>query len=339
MSKLAIGVDLGATKIESALVTREGDVLLTDRRPTNPELGPESVLAALAASIDILLLQAPYPVTGVGIGSPGQVNPDTGTVYQASNLGWTNVNIPQRLTLYLNQSLPLFVQRDSYAELLGEYYFGAGRGYNHLVYMGLGSGLGGAAMVNGRLIEGHAFAASEIGHIVIDPNGHLCSCGLSGCAETVASGNGAAAQARFYLAANHLPSILKDDETLNGTAVLKAAAQGDTLALAVMNDVAEWLTQLTAAYTIILNPECIIIGGGFGKAAFDFIAPYIQAHLQHRVLNGSWQPIQFKQSQITSSAIGASTLVWQNEKNLPKTLSDSLTNSVQSVAAPSIPYR
>ncbi|MCB0033066.1 MAG: ROK family protein, partial [Anaerolineales bacterium] len=337
MSKLAIGVDLGATKIESALVTREGEVLLTDRRPTNPELGPESVLAALAASIDILLMQAPHPVAGVGIGSPGQVNPYTGVVYQASNLGWSNVNIPQRLNLYLTQSLPLFVQRDSYAELLGEYYFGAGKGHDHIVYMGLGSGLGGAAMVDGRLIEGHTFTASEIGHLVIDPSGRLCGCGLHGCAETVVSGNGAAAQARAYLATNRFPSTLADNDTLNGTAVLQAAAQGDPLALAVMNDVADWFTRLTAAYTIILNPECIIIGGGFGKAAFDLIVPYVQEHLQKRVLNGSWQPLQFKRSQIASSAIGASTLVWQNEKKLPQTLSDSLTNSVQPVAAP--PYR
>lgn len=331
---LAIGVDLGATKIEAALVTHSGDVLATTRQGTPVTDGATAVFKAIATCINHLIQvsqAADGPISGIGIGTPGQVNPESGVVLQASNLNWHNVNLRAGVSVYLNRPLPLTIQRDSLAELLGEQMFGAGIGHQNLVYLGLGTGLGGAAMTDGRLITGHTFTASEIGHLVLDPHGRRCACGLRGCAETLLSGSGAAAQARDYLQKqNTFITELVDDETLDGTAVLTAARLGDPLAHQVILDMTHWLTRLIAAYTIILNPEKIIIGGGFGKAALDLLIPHVQKQLPHHTLNGTWQPLQFAPAQLPSSAIGASTLVWQGQKNFHQTLSKTITNPTHS---------
>lgn len=179
---------------------------------------------------------------------------------------------------------PIFVNRDAYAELLGEFYFGAGQGCQDLVYLGLGSGLGGGVMSNGRLITGATLNASEIGHLSLDKNGRLCNCGLAGCAETVVSGNGVLETTRTWMITKNYSTSLVDGPMLGAKDILVAAREGDELATAVISKAAHWLGQIIAAYAIILNPAriiIIIIGGGFGKAAFDLLLPEAIEELNH----------------------------------------------------------
>lgn len=314
---LAVGIDLGATKIAGALVTDQGHILATEQRPTQPADGPAAVLDQLAAVIEALIGPAPAGVAGVGIGSPGRVDPVAGVVRNAVNLGWQEVALVAELQRRLAQPPPILVHKDANAEVLGELYFGAGQGCRDLVYVGIGTGLGGGAIIDGRLLIGDNLTASEIGHLSLDPAGRLCTCGLHGCAETVVSGTGALGLARQFLAEARYASSLVDSTDLTATAILEAAQQDDPLALAVLAEMAGWLGQIVAIYAIVLNPARLVIGGGFGRAAFALLRPAVQAELAQRALGLSHERLQLVPSQLASSAVGAACLVWHYHRQPP----------------------
>lgn len=143
--ELAIGVDIGGTKIAFALVNREGRVLATHRLPTLPAEGVEAVVDRVAQGIHHLLEQTEQPVGGVGIGCPGHLNPISGVIHNATNLAWSEVPLKAGVQARLKQDLPVWVLKDANASALGEMYFGAARGCNDFVYIALGTGLGGGA--------------------------------------------------------------------------------------------------------------------------------------------------------------------------------------------------
>lgn len=313
-TSLAIGIDLGATKIAAALVTRQGQIVATTYQATPLHQGAEAVLAGLLDSIDQLSAQTPAPIAGIGIGIPGRVDPVAGVVWNAVNLGWAEMPLVAGLQTRLREEWPIFIHKDANAEVLGEAYFGAGQGCDNLVYLGLGSGLGGGVLVNGQLLVGDNLTASEIGHLSLDPHGRRCGCGQRGCAETIVSGNGVLALTRDYLAEGRYPTQLADTPGLNSAAIVAAAHQGDGLALTVLKEVALWLGQIVAMYATILNPARIVIGGGFGRAAFDLLLPEVWVVLPQYALPMSYQRLQLLPSQLTSSAVGASCLVWHQQK-------------------------
>lgn len=310
---LAIGIDLGGTKIAGALATRDGQVLAANRRPTEPARGPEAVLDSLAASIAELLAQAGGAVTGIGIGCPGLIDSVNGVVLKATNLGWRDLPLLAGLRERLDVDLPIFVQRDTVAGLLGEVAFGAGQGCRDLVYLALGTGIGSASLVNGQPVVGRTFTASEIGHLVIDPAGRRWNDGLAGPAESLLSGSGVLAEAREQLALAAYPTRLANTADLTAVDVVQAAREGDKLALAVMDKVANWLARVIAMHTIILNPECIIIGGGFGQAVFDLLLLPIWRELDQWALKEAHQQLEIVPSRLASSALGASCLVWHHQ--------------------------
>jgi glucokinase len=310
--ELAIGVDVGGTKIAAALVNGDGEVLAQVRRPTAVSSGNAAILDNIAASIQELLDQAPAPVRGIGVGSPGQVDPVHGVVRHALNLGWDGEAVALRAGLQarLATPLPLYVQRDSYAELLGEAYFGAGMGCQHLVYLGLGTGLGGAALSHGQLISGANDFASEIGHLVLEPHGRVWHGNLRGTAESLLSGSGVLVQTQAWLAEGRYPSRLQDTPQLTAEEVVTAAYEGDELATAVFAQASAWLTRVLALYATILNPERIIIGGGLGRAAFDLLVPSAPTQLPLWVLPPASEKLRVVRSQVVNTAVGASCLVW-----------------------------
>ncbi|HEY9527832.1 MAG TPA: ROK family protein, partial [Anaerolineales bacterium] len=150
----AIGIDLGATKIASVLLSHSGEVLKSSQISTRAEEGPLAVLDRVAEQILDLAQQSPGTVAGVGIGSPGKVDSNRGVVYNAVNLGWTEVDLTEEITSRIHQSLPVWVQKDANLSALGEYYFGACRDVQDFVYLGLGSGLGAGIVSGGRLLTG-----------------------------------------------------------------------------------------------------------------------------------------------------------------------------------------
>ncbi len=150
-AELAIGVDVGATKIAAALVTRQGEVVAEERLDTDARAGADAVVARIADAIETLCMSAPAAVRGVGIGTPGYVDPASGVVRNAVNLGWQEVALARQVQDRLAAPLPVWVDNDANVQALGEYSFGAGRGLDPLVCVTIGSGLGSGVVVNARL--------------------------------------------------------------------------------------------------------------------------------------------------------------------------------------------
>jgi glucokinase len=310
----AIGIDLGATKIAAALITRMGSVLAATQIETDATAGFESVADRVAKMIEALRETAPVPIAGIGIGTPGQVDLSTGVVRDAVNLGWQAVPLVPAVKARLKQESPIWIQKDTNASALGEYLCGAARDCPDFVYLSLGSGLGSAAIANGRLING-ATNGSDLGHWVIDPiGGRPCSCGLRGCAETVVSGPGLKALLRELAEAQPDRSSREDQPDLTTNAILALAQAGDPNARTALARVAEWLGIVMAACAGVLNPTKIVLGGGLGLAAFDWLAPGARTELQRRVLPKGHANLEIVKSQLTSSAIGAACLVWSDQR-------------------------
>lgn len=306
---LAIGVDVGATKIAAALVDHHGDVLTERRTLTNAAEGPTAVIARIADLAQDLLHEAPAPVAGIGVGTPGYVDPFAGVVTNAVNLGWNQVDLVDQLRTRLGDRQSIFAENDANVMALGEYHYGAAQKCDHFVYVSIGSGLGSGLVVDGRLVSGAEFRAAELGHLSLDPKGRVCACGLRGCVETVVSGPGILNSALERLTGG-APSVLAGRSDLTPEDVLHAALDGDPLALHVFNYTAAWLGQALSACVALLNPQRIIIGGGMGLAAFDLLMPGIHTELERRVLRLSYANLRILRSQVHSSAVGASSLVW-----------------------------
>lgn len=305
----AIGVDVGATKIASAIVTRDGVVQATRQTATRVEQGADMVIRRIADEINALMQQDGGEISGIGVGVPGLVNPEAGIVIDAANMRWQNIALREPLVALLDANLSVYVENDVRGAARGEFLFGAARGVNDFVLLTIGSGLGTAAMVNGQIIHGAYFFASEAGHFVIDPQGRACTCGLRGCAETVVSGRGLIANAREFLQRNY-PSVL-DPDALTTTAILDAARANDSAALAALEKMGECLGIVMASASAWLNPARIIIGGGLGNAAFDLLYAPARESYSQRVLRGSQANVEILRSQVESSAVGAAALAFR----------------------------
>lgn len=308
--QFAIGIDIGATKIASVLISETGSVLAASQVLTRAEEGMQAVFDRVADQIQELARQSPGAIAGVGIGCPGKVDSDQGKVYNAINLGWAEVNLAEEISTRIGESYPVWIQKDANLSALGEVYFGAGKGLQDFIYLGVGSGLGAGIISRGRLIVGGDWYAADVGHLSIDPDGPLCVCGSRGCAEIFASGPGLVRVALQKLGTSPGRSLLANKIDLTPADVLAAAREGDSLALQAMAEVGRVLGIIMSACTAILNPCRYVIGGGLGLAGFNFILPAAEEELFRRTIPESRSLLDIVPSQVESPAIGAACLVW-----------------------------
>jgi len=310
VDRFAIGIDIGATKIASVLLSQEGELIDSTQVLTFAQEGPQAVFDRVAEQILNLASQRPGAVVGVGIGSPGKVDSEHGVVYDAVNLGWKEVKLDEEITNRTGKSLPIWIQKDTNLNALGEYYFGACQTCTDFVYIGVGSGLGAGIISNGHLITGADWYAADVGHLSIDPDGPVCVCGGRGCAELAASGPGLVRVTKKLLAGGSTTSILSGQAELTPADVLAAAANGDALALDALTEVGRALGIIMSACTVILNPARFVIGGGLGVAGFDFFIPRVREELMRRTLPNHRGQMDIVRSQVESPAIGSACLVW-----------------------------
>jgi glucokinase len=310
LEKFAIGIDIGATKIASVLLSERGEVVDSTQILTLADQGARFVFDKVAGQILDFARQSPGVVAGVGIGSPGKVDSNDGIIYDAVNLGWSEVHLVGEISRRIGSDLPIWIQKDTNLSALGEYYFGACQGFNDFVYVGVGSGLGAGIISNGHLVTGSDWYAADVGHLSVDPQGPLCVCGGHGCAELAASGPGLVRVTRQLLADLPDQSILRDQLELTPSDILVAANNGDRLALRALVEVGRVLGIVMSACTVILNPSCFVVGGGLGLAGFDFIVPTIREEMIRRTLPNHRGQMKIVPSRLESSAIGAACLVW-----------------------------
>ena len=270
-----IGVDVGGTKVLGGVVDEFGAVLKTARRDT-PREGGKALTQAIA---DVAReLMSDFAIDSVGVSAAGFVSSDRKTMLATPNIaGWNGVDLDSDLTALIG--LPVVIENDANAAAWGEARFGAGRGKDQMLMMTIGTGIGGGIVVNGDLYRGAFGIAAEIGHIRVVPDGHLCGCGARGCFEQYASGNALLRLAREAIAAS--PDIARNllsrgDGTidgLTGKAITEAAGDGDAVALAAFNTTGQWLGAGIATLSVILDPECVVIGGGVIDAGEILLAP------------------------------------------------------------------
>ncbi|HET8657100.1 MAG TPA: ROK family protein [Longimicrobiaceae bacterium] len=260
---LSAGIDIGGTKAEVALV-RGREVVAHQRFPTGGKTA-EEIVGEAAATLRALLPAGAAP-RAVGVGVAGRVEPGSGLVFQAPNLGWKSYPLGERLTAALR--LPVSVLNDVQAATYAEGVYGAGRGASSVVALFIGTGIGSGILEGGSLLRGCSGSAGEWGHSVVDYRGALCTCGNRGCLETLAAGWGIARLAREAVTADPvagealLARVGGEVEHITTRAVGEAATAGDPLALGVFETAAEALGAGLASIVNALDPCRIVLGGG-----------------------------------------------------------------------------
>lgn len=267
MQRYIIGIDLGGTKISGAISDRDGKILKINTIETLAAEGPAVVIGRIKDVIRGLLEYAKVDsedVVGIGIGSPGPLDPVKGTIVNAANLPGF-VNMPVVAPIEDEFHIKTYIENDANAAALGELWFGAGRGCRNFVYITVSTGVGCGIIINGDIYQGNTFNAGEVGHTTVEPDGPKCNCGNYGCLEALASGPAVARIARERLAKGE-ESILKNCEKVTAKEVFDAAAKGDKLAGEVVSYCMNYLGIGLANVVALLDPEKIVIGGGVSKA-------------------------------------------------------------------------
>jgi glucokinase len=289
-----IAVDIGGTQIRAACYAEDKQIPTTIKRISTQ--GPDSTpLERL-----IHLLDSIWPegnVSGLGVAAPGPLDPFQGIVINAPNIpGWENLPLQHHLEERFNT--PVALGNDANLAALGEWKFGAGRGFHHLVYITVSTGIGGGVIVDDRLLLGERGLAAELGHVTILPDGPICSCGQRGHVEAMASGPALARWAQQEIQ-NGATSILPKDKELSAKDIGAAAKQGDQVAIAALTRSGYYLGLALANYLQIFNPSVIIIGGGVsqtGRFLFDPLKSTLRDHVM--------SPDYMKTLTITTAALG-----------------------------------
>ncbi|MDB2111305.1 ROK family protein [Clostridium paraputrificum] len=266
MKKYVIGVDLGGTKISTAISTIEGNILANVVLPTKAEEGEAAVLGRIVQSIDEVIVGSSTSIDeieAIGIGSPGPLDAKKGIIITTPNLPFKDYNLVQPLKEKYN--IPVYLDNDANAAAIGEYMFGAGKGKNSIVYFTVSTGVGGGAVLDGKVYRGHTSNALEIGHTTVDPNGPRCNCGNLGCLEAMSSGTAIAKKGKEAVSTN-VETSLKKHDTVTSYEVFKEAEAGDEVAKDIIDNALTYLGIGVANAIATFDPEMIIIGGGVSKA-------------------------------------------------------------------------
>lgn len=279
-----LGFDLGGTKFAYGIVREDGAVIASGRVDTLADQGPAQAVRRAAEAAREMLAKAglrPTDLMGVGIASPGPLDIARGCVDGSPNLpGWTGYPIAGEIGDAFG--LRARIDNDANAAAVGEFRFGAGKGFPNMVYVTLSTGIGGGVMVDGRLMRGANGNAAELGHLTLDIKGPACPCGGRGCFEKYASGTAIAHRARAALAAGRASSMAAlagGADKVTSHHVLQALGQGDTLAKEIWDETLEYLGRGFAVIINTFNPDRIVVGGGVTAAGDTLFAPLRQKAL------------------------------------------------------------
>ncbi|MET7770319.1 ROK family glucokinase [Nocardia sp. NPDC005366] len=268
---LTVGIDVGGTNIRASVVDGEGEVLDTVQAPTPHSAG--ALEDALERAVHELRRR--HPIGAVGLAVAGFINPDRSTVRFAPHLPWQDTPVAQRLTQRLG--LPVILEHDANAAAWAEYRFGAAAGGHNVVLVAIGTGIGAALLIDGRLYRGSHGVAPELGHLQVVPQGRACPCGKRGCWERYCSGTALADTAIEMLAIDPVRStvlsrdVFRDPGSLTGRRVAGAAQDGDPIAVRAMADFARWLGLGLAFVSDIFDPDLVVIAGGVSSSAPLFL--------------------------------------------------------------------
>jgi len=277
--RLAIGIDIGGTKVAGGVVDVDGNVIHRARRDTparskSPSVVEETIVEVVA---ELRQVVAPAAVVAVGIGAAGFVAADRATVVFAPHLSWRHEPLQQALQKRV--TVPIFVDNDANAAAWAEWKFGAAQGQSHVMMITLGTGIGGGILTNGQVQRGRFGIAGEFGHMQVVPGGHRCECGNRGCWEQYASGNALVREARSLVLANSpiagylLDRVEGNVGNLTGPLITQAARDGDPTARELLAEIGHWLGLGIANLAAAFDPGMFVIGGGVSAAGDLLLMP------------------------------------------------------------------
>jgi len=315
-----LAIDLGGTKIIAAIISNRGKVMAREYHLTLADEGPESVIKRILSAIDHLLSLRnldPPQLDSISIAAAGAIDFDRGVITLSPNLpGW--YDIPFRDIVKEKYGVNTFLINDANAAALGEHHLGVGKGIDNLVFLIVGTGIGGGIIINGKLYQGPSGSAGEIGHTTIDVNGPRCTCGNVGCLEMLASGTAVAREAIRRISHGERSSLTEiiegKIENITAETVGVAAQGGDSLALEVISKAATYLGVGMVNLVNIFNPEMIIVGGGMSKMGDLLLNPARQV-VRERTFQLSAQAVRIVLTQLGDNAgvLGAAIFARQQK--------------------------
>lgn len=287
--KYGFGVDLGGTTVKIAYFDETGNMISKWEIPTVTADCGSRILPDIAASIREFREKngiAAESLLGVGIGVPGPVDAK-GNVNRCVNLGWGTFNINKELSALTG--LPVTAGNDANVAALGEFWKGGGQGCDNMVFVTLGTGVGGGIVIEGKLLHGAHGSGAEIGHMVLNRDETaVCGCGKRGCVEQYCSATGIVRMAKLALEASDEDSALRRLSNLTCKDIFDAGKQGDQLALQVLDKYYAYMGEFLADVCCVVNPEVVVLGGGVSKAGdvlLDGLKPYFNKYVFHAASN------------------------------------------------------
>ncbi len=309
----SIGIDLGGTNIKAGLVDKSGKILFKTSVPTESELGYKHVIEQIIKATTIVI-EKDDDVVGIGIGAPGIVSAEEGTVKSPPNIpGWKKVNLGKILSDKFGKKV--FVENDANAAAIGEYIFGAGKTTKSFIMVTLGTGVGGGIIYDGKLFRGETGGAGEIGHVTINYKGRKCNCGSYGCVETYVGNQRIVEKVKREIKSNPDSKVVElageKLETLSPKTLYDAAKLGDEYAIKAIEDIAVMLGAAFASTVNLLDISTIILGGGVSGFG-NFLLTPLKKNLKERVLAPNRPRVKIKLSKLKNDAgiKGASSLAF-----------------------------
>ncbi|SFR84079.1 ROK family glucokinase [Anaeromicropila populeti] len=268
MGKYCMGVDVGGTTVKIGLFDTEGNLQDNWEIVTRKDEGGSYILSDIAASLlekwNTMGIQK-EDIIGIGIGIPGPIKED-GTVLKCANLGWGVFNVADEVR-NLTGIDNVKVGNDANVAALGEMWKGGGKGYQDIVMITLGTGVGGGVIIGGKILTGSKGAAGEIGHITVNyQEEDTCGCGKRGCLEQFASATGIVKEAKRLLITSEKPSMLREVQYLSAKAIFDCAKEGDELANVLVEQLGYYLGMAASHIAAVVDPDAFVIGGGVSRA-------------------------------------------------------------------------
>ena len=277
----AIGIDLGGTSIKYALIDQQGNFLFSGKISSRANESAEAVIRQLVTAVKTVqdyALRKNCPIKGVGIGTPGIADATNRMVLGgAENIkGWEN--LPLADIMEKETGLPTLLSNDANLMGLGETHYGAGMGCTHVVFLTVGTGIGGAIVIDGKLFNGYANRGTELGHVPLIANGEPCACGSGGCLEHYAS---TSALVRNFIQQYKKIGISFNSNEVNGEKIIALYKGGDTIAKKCLEEHCSYLGHGIAGFINIFSPQRVVIGGGLSEAGDFYIDMVRQQALKH----------------------------------------------------------
>lgn len=278
---LSIGVDIGGTKIAAGVVDEAGEIIAATTRSTP---ATDAVLIEAAVADAVAELRAQHQVVGVGVGAAGFVSADRRTIHFAANLAWRQHPLADELERLTG--LPVIIENDANAAGWAEYRFGAAMDASHMLMATVGTGLGGAIVLDGNLVRGSAGFAGEVAHVIAVPEGQWCGCGLRGCLEQYTAGTAMVRTAKSRASAGDplmgplVQAAGGEREEIDGPLITRLAQQGDPGAAELIGEIGAWLGRGMASIAALLDPEIIVVGGGVAAAGELLLGPAQEAYAE-----------------------------------------------------------